>query len=232
MLIDLPLIRIDLTRNDVRQRHRAPGNLRFEDRANQRHRISSNRAVHFRPGSGAYAVCEFGVFHGQQFAVGGDKVEIVPSRPFVPEQRGGGRIEPPVGHQIEHGIARHLGSVVQCHLHRPSISVTRRRDRTARAENVPTDHRRAMPGVIVDVLPDGAIGKGQQPEQRILAGRLDPLGHVGCPLLVVPTGTSRVDAHPNRFEDARLPKNRLHRTEVVAQDIGVVHPSIERDRAA
>ncbi|MEZ4530352.1 MAG: hypothetical protein R2855_04905 [Thermomicrobiales bacterium] len=42
----------------------------------------------------------------------------------------------------------------------------------------------------------------------------------------------RVGAHPNRFKDARLPKNRLHRTEVVAQDIGVVHPGIERDCAA
>ncbi len=89
----------------------------------------------------------------------------------------------------------------------------------------------AMPGIVVDPLPDRAVLEVEDAEHGILAGGLDRLGEVLCPRLPEPAGAGAGSPLTDLLEETRLSESRRRRAEIVLEDIGVVDAGVEGQRA-
>ena len=87
----------------------------------------------------------------------------------------------------------------------------------------------AVSGIVVDPLPERAVGEGDHPEHGVLARGLDGGRQVRRPLGVVPAGTGALADDARLLEQPGLAEDADRVPEVVLQDVGVVDTGVERD---
>ena len=153
-----------------------PASLRLEEGVDQRD-VAPPDLAHRPPDASRLRTHRASscIFQRDQLAVGGGKVEVVGPGALAAEERRRHGLEPVARRVVQHPLVGDVRAIVEHEAHRTAVAVARRGDRAAGAEDHAVRERLAVAGVVVDPLPERAVGEGDQPEHGILAGRLDRL---------------------------------------------------------
>src|SRR5215210_3470592 len=113
MLVDVPLKGVNGARLYFSKSHGPAGDVRFEERIDQRDVTAADLPIHFRRRAISNAPGQLYVFQSDQLAVGRSKVELVGPGSLGAEERGGDRLQQVARCVIQHSLVRDVSSVIQ-----------------------------------------------------------------------------------------------------------------------